>query len=500
MKTRISFPILILFFIASTVMSTAQLARPVLLPVGSDPTVSVKLWFAVGSQHDPAGKEGLALLTATMMTEAGTTTHGYEDILALLYPMAAGYGSSVDKEMTVISGRIHKDNLDAYYPLLLDAILRPGFREEDFTRIKSDLINYLEKSLRYSNDEELGKAALYHFMFAGTPYSHLSAGTVQSVKGITLSDVKEFYRRHFTRDNVTIALGGGYSPELVRRMQKDLEALPAGAVPTPPAPEVAPIQGLEMLAVEKDCDATAISFGFPISVLRGQDDFYALALFNSWFGEHRNSSSHLYQVIREARGMNYGDYSYIEVFPNGGRLQMPPSNNARRRQLFEVWIRPVQNVQRHFALRAALRELTTVVKNGMTERDFELTKKFLVKYCLHFAGTTSERLGYAVDSRFYGIEGDYLKDFRTRIAALTLNQVNTAIRKHLTASNLRIAVVTRDAEQFAKDLVANTPSPITYDTPKPKTILEEDKVISTFPLSFTRDKIRIVNVEDMFAR
>ena len=64
-------------------------------------------------------------------------------------------------------------------------------------------------------------------------------------------------------------------------------------------------------------------------------------------------------MIRETRGLNYGDYSYIEAYPEGGQRQMPPPNVARRQQLFEVWIRTLPNPQAHFALRAAMRELTT---------------------------------------------------------------------------------------------------------------------------------------------
>ena len=41
--------------------------KPVLLPVGNDPTVSFRLWFKVGSQNDPAGKEGIAALTAAIV-------------------------------------------------------------------------------------------------------------------------------------------------------------------------------------------------------------------------------------------------------------------------------------------------------------------------------------------------------------------------------------------------------------------------------------------------
>ena len=488
-------------FILGLIMSSCSVPSSehvVLLPVKDDATISFRIWFKVGSQCDPQGKEGLAALTAALMAEGATEHAAYEGIMEALYPMAAGYDASVDKEMTVISGRVHRDNLEDYYPLFTDAILHPGFRNEDFERVRSNMRNGIEKALRYANDEELGKAAFYDFVFAGTKYGHYDDGTLSSLDAITLDDVRAFYAQWFTRDNVVIGLGGGYDATLLSRLEKDLRTLPEGAPQQPDPPAVVPIDGLQMLIVEKECDATAISFGFPIPVLRGDDDFYALALFNSWFGEHRNSSSHLYQVIREARGMNYGDYSYIEIFPNGGRRQMPAPNHARRQQLFEVWLRPVQHVHRHFALRAAMRELQLVIDNGLSEEDFALTQKFLDKYALQYATTTSERLGYAVDSKFYGIKGDYVELFRRRIAALTREQVNEAIRRHLRIDRVKFAVVTSDAEAFKAALVANTPSPVTYDTPKPPEVLEEDKVIESYVLPFKEESIRIVPVEEMF--
>jgi hypothetical protein len=65
--------------------------------------------------------------------------------------------------------------------------------------------------------------------------------------------------------------------------------------------------------------------------------------------------------------MNYGDYSYIEAYPNGGRRSMPPTGVGRRAQMFEVWIRPVPRAQALFALRAALREVDTLAP----ERPYE---------------------------------------------------------------------------------------------------------------------------------
>lgn len=260
------------------------------------------------------------------------------------------------------------------------------------------------------------------------------------------------------------------------------------------------MRGKHVTIVEKDAQSTAISMGFPISILRGSKEWYALAIANSWLGEHRNSSSHLYQVIREERGLNYGDYSYIENFPNGGGLQMPPQNVCRRQQIFEIWIRPVPNETRHFALRAALREFKKLVDNGMTESEFQLTKGFLYKYVLHYAPTTSERLGYAIDDVFYGIKGSHLETFRKMMKEVTLKDVNAAIRKYWQYGDMEIAIITKDAQGLKDALVQEAPSPITYSSPKPDQILEEDKEIAVFPLKIKAENVKIVKVEELFKK
>lgn len=473
--------------------------QTVLLPVPNDPTISFRLWFKVGSQNDPAGKEGLAAITAAMVSDASTKKHSYEKILDLLFPIASGYSAVTSAEMTVITGRTHRDNLALYTDLLLDAVLQPAFLQEDLERIRSNVLNFLENQLRYASDEDLGKSLLHTGIFAGTPYGHITEGTVAAVKGITLEDIRAFYAAHYTRENLVIGLGGGYTPDYLAQLQKRLGGLPAGTPATVPPPAPAPLQGISVTMVEKDAPATAISLGFPISVLRGSREWYALAIANSWLGEHRNSSSHLYQVIREARGLNYGDYSYIEHFPNGGRLQMPPQNVPRRVQLFEIWIRPVPNETRHFALRAALREFTHLVEKGMSPGDFALTRGFLKKYVLHYAPTTMERLAYAIDDRFYGIRGSHLEMFRKMMDEITLEEVNAAIRKHWQVRNMHIGVVTKDAAGFAAALAADTPSPITYATPKPQAVLDEDTQIIAFPVKVRKEDVKILTVDQVFA-
>jgi len=472
----------------------------VLVPVKDDPTISFRIWFKVGSQDDPPGKEGLAAITASMLTDASTQKNSYEEVLDKLFPLAASYSASTSVEMTIIYGRTHKDNVKVYYPLFTDAILLPAFKQEDLERIKSEALNYLENTLRYHSDEELGKAVLYNNIFSGTPYGHITTGLIESVKSITLDDVRNFYTKHFTRDNAIIGLGGGFDTALRENVKKDLQNLPVGRPETVGTPQPRAIDGMHVTIVEKEAASTAMSIGFPINILRGHKDWYALAIANSWLGEHRNSSSHLYQVIREERGLNYGDYSYIENFPRGGEVRMPRQNVSRRRQIFEIWIRPVPHEAKHFALRAALREFKRLLENGMTQTQFDLTRNFLTKYVLHYAPTTMQRLGYALDDRFYGIQGSHLAKFRKMIHELTLDDVNSAIKKYWQYGNMQVAIITKDAKSLKEVLENDTPSPITYQTTKPESILNEDKEISAFPLNVKAENVRIVPVQDLFVK
>jgi zinc protease len=231
--------------------------QPVLFPVPEDPNVVFKLWFKVGSQDDPAGKEGLAALVGDLLSEGGTKTKSYDQILAELFPLAAGYEVSVDKEMTVVTGSVHRDKAAEFYALFSDAVLNPGFRAEDFERLRDQTVNAIEKSLRFSSDEELGKAVLAASVFHGTPYAHPGLGTVQSLKALTLEDARDFWQRHFTKENVVLALGGAY-PRRARACRRPRAPAvgQAGAGAAPPSRT-----GRHAVIVEKPGPWTAISFG-----------------------------------------------------------------------------------------------------------------------------------------------------------------------------------------------------------------------------------------------
>jgi zinc protease len=79
--------------------------------------VVVKLMFKNGSICDPVGKEGLTSLTASVVADGGTGKMSSTEIKDLIYPWAASYYASVDKQVTVFTFEVHKDNLDKFYPI-----------------------------------------------------------------------------------------------------------------------------------------------------------------------------------------------------------------------------------------------------------------------------------------------------------------------------------------------------------------------------------------------
>ena len=160
-RRGLKFGLLFLLWITTTLPAFPSKIPTVLLP-GPSPLVTFRILFMTGSAFDPPGKEGLAALTASMLAQGGTRSMSYDQIVQALYPMASSVNAQVDKEMTVFTGTTHIENLDHYYALLRDMLLDPGFRAEDFKRLRDDAINFLKVSLRESNDEELGKEELYN--------------------------------------------------------------------------------------------------------------------------------------------------------------------------------------------------------------------------------------------------------------------------------------------------------------------------------------------------
>ncbi len=482
----------------SSLLACGLEAAPRLVEMpGQSPLVTLRVVFHTGAASDPAAKPGLAHLTASMLSRGGTKQLSYDQIVETFFPMAVSVSAQVDKEMTTFTAATHVDNLEAFYKVFRAMLLEPGWRPEDLKRLRDDSVNFLRVTLRGNNDEELGKEVLYNAIYQGHPYGRHNAGTVSGLNSITLEDLQRFYRENYTQARAVIGISGGYPETFPARLRKDFGLLAQSKAEPPKRPQPPPIKGIRLEMIEKQTRSVAYSFGFPIDVRRGHADFIPLLVAQSYFGQHRMSGGRLYERMRQVRGLNYGDYAYIEYFPNGMFQLEPNPNLARPQQIFQVWVRPVEPPTAHFALRLAMYELDKLVRDGLNEEQFQRTRSFLTKYVNLLMKTKSAELGYAIDSLYYGIPefGAYVRE---GLKKTTLEDVNRAIRKHLRTDNLYIAVIASGCEQLKKSILENSPSPMTYNSPKPEELLKEDKVVEKWKLDIRPEAVRITPVERVF--
>jgi zinc protease len=510
--------LLVLLFVAQTQALAAATIDVVELKQANANKVVFKIRFNNGSISDPSDKRGLTFATASLMAQGGAGGLSYAEIQDKMMPWAASYFAAVDKQVTTFTFQVPVDFVDEFYPLVKNVLLAPDFSEQDYSRVMKAQQNYVDQVVRASSDEDYSKFALEDQLFRGGNMQHLRQGTSASVAGISLEDIKANYKSSFTRNNVLIGIAGNYSDALLERLKADMATL-SDAEFVPATPSKAKLaDGIQVEIIAKDqAFGSAIFTGAPLPITRANDEFAALMIANSWMGEHRKSYSRLYQKIRQTRSMNYGDYSYIEWYSAGGRNQLPPSGVPRASNYWSIWIRPVQIASQlkdqypeladitighaHFALRMAIREFDLMIKNGMSEEDFAATKTFLRSYSKLYAQSPAQRLGWLMDSRFYG-RTDYLAELDSLLQKATLEEVNTALRKYWQTDNMFVTIVTNvnEAQALADSLISNSPSPMSYsDLVKsglPEDVLAEDDVVAVYPLNVK--KVTVVQSADTF--
>lgn len=471
--------------------------------------VNLRLAFRVGSIHDPETKKGLAQLTASMIADAGTRSKGLAELMKAYAATGTGLGSLVDKERTSFILNAPKAKASEALALALEQLVEAGFKEEDFRRLKARQLNALRVGLKANNDEELGKLALEARMYAG-PYASPVLGTESGLEAITLEDVKAFAKAYYTRPRLLVGLGGGFDAAFKTKVLRGLAPLPDTDAPKVMVSEAEHLSdGSHLFIVTKETRATALSIGIPLRerddkgtpiearVNRAHPDFAALWVATSHLGQHRDSTGVLYQRLREERGLNYGNYAYLEAFPGAMFQFQPDAGVARWFNHWQIWIRPVDPKNGAFALKAALFELDKLVKQGMTEKEFEAARTFLVKFLDHLNDTGAKKLGHDLDMASMGLPADHAATFKAKLRGLKAEDVNRAIRKYLRTTNLDIAVITKDAEAFQRDLQAEASPLPKYESPKPQ-LQAEDEAISRFKLNVNPKQVTVQKLEGLF--
>ncbi len=475
-------------------------AERLMLRANAGPIVELRVMFEAGSADDPKGREGLTYVTVASMLEGGAGGLSYSERVRRLFPMAAEISGHVERSQVVFTARVHQDNLEKFYPLFRDLLLKPEFSEADFSRVRARTLAGLTQDLRGADDESLGKEVLQWMLFEGHPFGHPEIGTESGLSSLNAMEIPLHYQRILCEKRMHVAMSGPVDEAFSAQLAKDFGALTtphctAAAPPPTPMPQTA----RRVWLVDKaEANSVAMSLGVPLEVTRSHPDYPALMLAAAYLGQHRTFAGRMMQKMRADRGLNYGDYAYAEHFVQDGYTRFPLPNVGRKQQYFSLWIRPVQPEQAHFALRMAVREFEYTVSEGISGPDFERIKRFVDKYFALFAQTEQQRLGNALDDVFYGNQGPYLDVLRERIRALSREQFNAALKRHLDPDKLQMVLVVPAGEKLKEQLIEGKPSPIVYTSEKPTEILEEDKAIVNYPLGLSGPQVKVVPLAEVF--
>jgi zinc protease len=520
-----------LAILAAAVPLTAEAQEARLLTVdSSSPLLEVKVSVKAGSALDPEGLEGLGYLTARLLLEGGygdpKKPVTKEQLAEITRPWGEGAYPRVRvaKEIATFSFTIPREVFTAYVARVLQPMFtQPLFDPAELDRLRKETLEEIRSNLRFEQIELLGLLALDNVIHDGTSYSHLTLGTVQELEKVTPESVRRFYRTWYQPGNIAIAVSttdSAISSSLrdtlaeVGRRTDGVEPFTARKVEPPAA-----VKGRHITIVGMPgAIATGIHAGFPMPVTRQYADYWPLYVANVWFGTHRDSFSHLYQVIREERGYNYGDYSYIEYFDGRPSNLFPPTNTPRRYPYFSIWIRPVANEYAHHLVKALTWELENFVRTGLTAEQVEAAKNKARVLYLSLAENVDRLTGYKLDDEFYGLTPGYLDQYLARIDAVTPQAVNAAIREYLQAENLQYIIVTNEslAEKLADDIAngrnaqGKTPKDYQMDSEdregtkywlvaedRLKT-LQQDAAWEAYRLDIPRSNIHIVKAAEMF--
>ena len=437
----------------------------------------IQVAVRAGSAHDPVGREGLASLTALALREGGAGERSPDEVEQALYALGTDVEVVVDRELVTYRTRALVEDLDVIAGLLGDMLLAPVFDEAAVERIRGEAADRLDRAL-VARDEQLGHEVFDTWIFEGHPYGHPADGRAGVVETLELAEVRQFRAARYVRPAIHLGVAGPMVTDAgdidgalqggaaITTLRDRLSERPADLYEDVTPRAVPPVEGRTLLVVQKGTDATGVHMGHPTTLHRGHPDWPAMLLAATAFGEHRQSHGRLYRTLRGARGLNYGDYAYLEMYRQAGWSPPQETGTGRLQNPFYIWLRPVSAANGPFAVKAALGLFEDFVEDGLEPEEFERIRTYLEGRIALWAPGPERRLGWALEANAMGWP-DPVDTLPAQVASLELDEVNAAIARHLDPAHLKIVVVTGEAEAFAEALTGEAPTSISYDAEPP---------------------------------
>jgi zinc protease len=390
------------------------------------PTVSLRGSFRAGSYFEPRDKPALAQITANML-ERGTVKRTKFQLAGDLESVGAQLGFSADPFAVNVAARALSKDLPLVLTAIAEVLSEPAFPADELEKLKQQIVAGIQE--QQSNTGYRARERFTQLIFdeASPYYMHPGEQLIQSVRSITVEDVRGFYEKYYGGRSLIISIAGDVAADEVARQFETAFGAFKGPENvdinvTDPEPQGASHREIVLVKEKANVD---ILLGSAASLRRSSEDYYAAVLANSALGES-TLSSRLGLQVRDQEGLTYGINS---------RFRAP--SLAAGPWYVGVSVNP-NNVEK--AINSALSVLRDYVQNGIRADELADEKSSAIG-SFKVGLATNAGLAQAVwNAEFYHLGVDYIDRYPQIIQSVTVEEVNGAIRKYFRPDQLTVVI------------------------------------------------------------
>jgi len=388
----------------------------------SIPVATVMLLIRRGAADDPAGKEGLAAITADMLDE-GTGNLSAIEIHEALARIGAQLDSEIGPDATVLTVTVLSRFVAPALSLLADIVGRPSMREDDFQRVRQLRLHRLVQ-LR-DMPGAVADRAFMRLIYGQHPYGHTPLGSESSLSSLTVDDVRAFHAANVRPADATLVVAGDCAHEDIANVVSEAFATWTGAS-TSPLPVAPPLPGPPRLNVipRPGAPQSELRIGH-VAVARNTPDYHALVAANMVLGGQFVSRINL--NLREEKGFTYGARTAFDFrrLPGPFLLQVSVQTAATAEAIHEA-----------MAEIAGIRDTRPVSREELALGVAALTRGYARNF------ETAEQLARAVTQlALYDLPDTYFDEFVDRVEQITVDDVTRVSLQYLDPARLTTLVV-----------------------------------------------------------
>jgi predicted Zn-dependent peptidase len=386
------------------------------------PLVQVEVVVRTGSAMDPAGKSGLASMTAAMLEEGAGTRNALEfadaiDFLGASISAYAGQHTSGAILHTPLS------KLDSSLALLSDVVLRPKFPPEELERNRKERLTTL--SQWHDQPRAIASVLFSKTLYGDShPYGIPSMGNEKSLRSMTADDLRSFHAAYFRPNNGYIVVSGDVKgAEILAKLEQLFGRWDQAPVAQPSIPKAEQVQKRQIYLADKPGAAQSeIRIG-RIGVARMTEDYFPLLVMNTILGGA--FTSRLNQNLREEHGYSYGAGSFFDFRPTAGPFMAYAA---------------VQTDVTDKALVEFMKELKGILAPVPEEELARAKNNIALSYPRDFQ-SVAEIAGQLADLQMYGLPDDYFNNYIQKVLSVTADDVQRVAKKYLDPEKVAIIIV-----------------------------------------------------------